>query len=81
MASSEPGSEQLRFLIVGCDDGQAVQNILNNAPTTLLQLEQRIKQSICEITVDQLHNVFESFVERCELGVRFGGKLSGWTGD
>ena len=52
-----------------------------NAPTTLLQLEQRIEQLISEITVDQLHSVFDSFVERCELCVRFGGKLSGWTGD
>ena len=50
-----------------------------NAPKTLIQMEQRIEQLIGGIGDGELGRVFDSFVERCRLCVRFGGGLTGHT--
>ena len=58
--------------------------ILQNTSIGLIHVRYPVfaaRELISEITVDQLHNVMDSLVERYELCVHFGGKLSGWTGD
>ena len=67
------------FLSVGCCAVKGKFFKTPNAPKPLIQMEQRIEQLNGEIRDGELGRVFDSFVERCRLCVRFSGVLTGHT--